>query len=62
MRTRVTHGDGSPAAALAMVFTLTESARARRRAITASHLVALIRNDATFHNGHLVERSEVSAA
>ncbi|MDQ0956543.1 hypothetical protein QFZ66_000421 [Streptomyces sp. B4I13] len=45
-----------------MVFTLTESARARWRAITAPHLVALVRNDATFHYGHLVERPEVNAA
>jgi putative transposase len=62
LRTRVTRGAGSPAAALAMVFKLTESARARWRAITAPHLVALVRNGATFHNGYLVERPEVSAA
>ncbi|WP_370666189.1 IS256 family transposase [Streptomyces sp. IBSBF 2507] len=62
LRTRVTRGAGSPAAALAMVFKLAESAQARWRAITAPHLVALVRNGATFQNGHLVERPEVSAA
>ena len=45
-----------------MVFKLAESAQARWRAITAPHLVALVRNGATFHNGYLVERPEVSAA
>ncbi|MFJ2022169.1 MULTISPECIES: IS256 family transposase [Streptomyces] len=62
LRTRVTRGAGSPAAALAMVFKLAESARARWRAITAPHLVALVRNGATFQNGYLVERPEASAA
>ncbi|MFI6143671.1 IS256 family transposase [Streptomyces griseus] len=62
LRTRVTRGAGSPAAALAMVFKLAEAAQARWRAITAPHLVALVRNGATFKNGHLVERPEVSAA
>ncbi|MEW2051189.1 IS256 family transposase [Streptomyces sp. NPDC005476] len=62
LRTRVTRGAGSPAAALAMVFKLAESAQARWRAITAPHLVALVRNGATFQNGYLVERPEVSAA
>jgi hypothetical protein len=28
----------------------------------ADRLVALVRNGATFHNGYLVERPEVSAA
>jgi transposase-like protein len=45
-RTRVTRGADSPAAALAMVFKLAESAQARWRAITAPHLVALVRNGA----------------
>lgn len=62
LRTRVTRGAGSPAAALAMVFKLAESSQNRWRAITAPHLVALVRNGATFKNGHLVERPEVSAA
>ncbi|MEV5944576.1 IS256 family transposase [Streptomyces sp. NPDC051994] len=62
LRTRVTRGAGSPAAALAMVFKLAESAQARWRAITAPHLVALVRNGATLQNGYLAERPEVSAA
>ena len=55
LRTKVTRGAGSPAAALAMVFKLVESAQARRRAVTGAHLVALVRTGATFENGVLVE-------
>jgi putative transposase len=60
--TKVTRGAGSPAAALAMVFKLAESAQARWRAITAPHLVALVRNGARFERGRLVEREETRAA
>jgi hypothetical protein len=49
---------GSPAAALAMVFKLARSAQARWRAITAPHLVALVRAGATFVRGELVERPD----
>ncbi|MFF5144573.1 IS256 family transposase [Streptomyces sp. NPDC013157] len=56
LRTKVTRGAGSPAAALAMVFKLVESAQARWRAITGAHLVALVRAGAGFENGVLVER------
>ncbi|MEY9988016.1 putative transposase [Streptomyces sp. V4I8] len=62
LRTKVTRGAGSAVAALAMVFKLAESAQARWRAITAPHLVALVRNGARFKNGHLVERPEATAA
>ncbi|MBB4787330.1 hypothetical protein BJY27_008377 [Streptomyces rapamycinicus] len=62
MRTRVTRGAGSAAAALAMVFKLAESAQARWRAITAPHLVALVRAGARFERGVLVERGEPRAA
>lgn len=62
LRTKVTRGPGSPAAALAMVFKLVESAQALWRAITAPHLVALVRAGARFENGHLVERPEEPAA
>ncbi|QDN74836.1 IS256 family transposase [Streptomyces sp. S1A1-7] len=62
IRTKVTRGAGSPAAALAMVFKLVESAQERWRAITAPHLVALVRNGARFENGHLVERPENTSA
>ncbi|MFJ8164169.1 IS256 family transposase [Streptomyces sp. NPDC096136] len=61
LRTKVTRGAGSPAAALAMVFTLVESAQARWRAITGAHLVPLVRAGARFEDGVLVERSEVAA-
>jgi transposase-like protein len=62
LRTKVTRGAGSPAAALAMVFKLAESAQDRWRAITAPHLVALVRAGAHFENGHLVEHPEATAA
>ncbi|OIJ84535.1 transposase [Streptomyces colonosanans] len=58
LRTRVTRGAGSPAAALAMVFKLVESAQERWRAITGAHLVALVRAGAVFKNGELVERPQ----
>lgn len=61
LRTKVTRGAGSPAAALAMVFKLVESAQARRRAITGAHLVRLVRAGARFKNGILVEREEAAA-
>ncbi|MEV6576498.1 IS256 family transposase [Streptomyces sp. NPDC051577] len=62
LRTKATRGAGSPAAALTMVFKLVESAQARWRAVTAPHLVALVRAGARFENGHLVERDESLAA
>ncbi|MFD7757613.1 IS256 family transposase [Streptomyces sp. NPDC059757] len=61
LRTKVTRGTGSPAAALAMVFKLVESAQARWRAITGAHLVPLVRAGARFENGILVERQEQAA-
>ena len=61
LRTKVTRGAGSPAAALAMVFKLVESAQARWRAITGAHLVSLVRSGAKFENGILVERGEAAA-
>lgn len=57
-----TRGAGSPAAALAMVFKLVESARTRRRANTGAYLVPLVRAGARFENGQLVERTETLAA
>lgn len=58
LRTKVTKGAGSAAAALAMVFKLVESAQARRRAVNAPRLVALVRAGARFERGILVERPE----
>lgn len=62
LRTKVTRGAGSPAAALAMVFKLVESAQARWRAITGAHLVSLVRAGARFESGVLVERTPADAA
>jgi transposase-like protein len=62
LRTKVTRGAGSPAAALAMVFKLVEAAQARWRAVTAPHLVALVREGSRFENGHLVAQGEAVAA
>ncbi|MET7313070.1 IS256 family transposase [Streptomyces sp. NPDC005134] len=62
LRTKVTRGAGSPSAALAMVFKLAEAAQERWRAVTAPHLVALVRAGAGFENGHLVERPGEPAA
>jgi hypothetical protein len=41
-----------------MAFKLIEAAQDRWRAVNAPHLVALVRNGATFINGHLVERPD----
>ncbi|MDQ1024749.1 transposase-like protein [Streptomyces umbrinus] len=62
LRTKVTKGIGSAAAALATVFTLVESAQARWRAVSAPPLVALVRARARFERGHLVDRLEAHAA
>ena len=62
LRTKVTKGAGSTAAALAMVFKLVESAQARWRAVNAPHLVALVLAGARFERGLPVERPEVTAA
>jgi transposase-like protein len=62
LRTKVTRGAGSPAAALAMAFKLVESAQTRWRAVTGAHLVAPVRAGAKFENGVLVEREQATAA
>jgi pimeloyl-ACP methyl ester carboxylesterase len=62
LRTKVTKGHGSKAAALAMAFKLIESAQRRWRMVNAPHLVALVRAGATFINGKLVERPEDEVA
>ncbi len=56
LRQRVTKGPSSRAAGVAMAFKLIESAQARRRAVNAPHLVALVRAGARFDRGILVER------
>lgn len=62
LRTKVTRGAGSRAAALAMVFKLVESAQARWRAVNGAHLVPLVRAGTRFERGQLVERPEAVAA
>ena len=62
LRTKVTRGAGSPAAALAMVFKLVESAQTRWRAINAAHLVPLVRTGARFERGTLVDQPQEVAA
>jgi putative transposase len=62
LRTKVTRGAGSRAAALAMTFKLIESAQERWRAVNAPHLVALVRAGTRFEKGVLVEREEANAA
>ena len=47
LRTKVTKGHGSKAAALAMAFKLIESAQRRWRMVSAPHLVALVRAGST---------------
>ena len=61
LRTTVTRGAGSPAAALAMVFDLADAAQGRWRAITGAHLVAPVGSGARFENGILVERGGAAA-
>jgi len=56
LRTKITKGHGSKAAALAMAFKLIESAQRRWRMASAPHLVALVRAGAVFINGKLAER------
>lgn len=62
LRTKVTKGAGSRAAALAMVFKLVEAAQARWRTVNGAHLVPLVRAGARFENGLLIERPETTAA
>jgi len=61
LRQRVTKGPGSRAAGIAMAFKLIESAQARWRAVNAPHLVPLVRAEATFEKGKLVERDTETA-
>ncbi|MEU2248733.1 IS256 family transposase [Streptomyces sp. NPDC019224] len=62
LRTKVTRGAGSAAAALGMVFKLVESAQARWRAVTAPHLVAEVRDGVRFKNGKRIEQNQEAAA
>ncbi|MEU0009437.1 transposase [Streptomyces sp. NPDC006314] len=62
LRTKVTKGAGSRAAALAMVFELVEFAQHRWRAVNAPRLVALVCAGACFERGILVARPNQEAA
>ena len=57
-RTRVTKGPGNKDAGLAMVFKLLQAAEGRWRAVNGPHLVALVRADARFEKGKLIERPD----
>ncbi|PWJ46292.1 hypothetical protein SAMN06264364_14928, partial [Quadrisphaera granulorum] len=59
---KVTKGPGSAKAGLAMAFKLIEAAQCRWRAITAPHLVALVRAGVVFEAGKRVERPEARGA
>jgi putative transposase len=58
LRTKVTKGHGSKAAALGMAFKLIESAQRRWRMVNAPRLVALVRAGATFTGGKPAERPD----
>lgn len=60
LRTRVTKGAGSRAAALAMAYKLVRAAEDRWRRINGAHLVPLVRAGATFIDGQLQERKEAA--
>jgi putative transposase len=60
LRTKVTKGAGSRAAALAMAYKLCDGAQARWRRIDGHQLVALVRAEAVFIEGHQQERSPTS--
>jgi putative transposase len=62
LRTKVTKRAGSRAAGLAMAYKLIRTAESRWRAVTAPHLVALVRAGAVFERGILVERPVEVAA
>ena len=62
LRTKLTRGADSRSAALAMTFKLIKSAQARRRAVNAPQLVALVRAGARFDRGVLVEQDQIAAA
>ena len=62
LRTKVTRGAGSRAAALAMTFKLIESAQDGWRAVNAPHLVALVRAGARFEREIPVERDTAVGA
>ncbi len=60
MRTRVTKGAGSKAAALAMAYKLLEAAQERWRRFNGHELIADVLNGATFKDGVKVTDDETT--
>jgi putative transposase len=58
LRTRKTKGAGSRSAGLAMAYKLLDAAQIRWRCVNAPHLVALVRAEAPFLDGELIERED----
>src|SRR4030081_1519350 len=58
LRTNKTKGAGSRSAGLAMAYKLLDAAQVRCRCVNAPHLVALVRAEATFVDGELIERED----
>jgi len=56
--TNKTKGAGSRSAGLAMAYKLLDAAQVRWRCVNAPHLVALVRAEATFVDGDLIERED----
>ena len=58
LRTNKTKGAGSRSAGLAMAYKLLDAAQVRWRCVNAPHLVALVRAEATFVDGLIIERED----
>jgi transposase-like protein len=58
LRTNKTKGAGSRGAGLAMAYKLLDAAQVRWRCVNAPHLVALVRAEATFVDGLIIERED----
>ncbi len=58
LRTKKTIGAGSRSAGLAMAYKLLDAAQARWRCVNAPHQVALVRAEATFVDGFIIERED----
>lgn len=58
LRTRVTKGAGSKAAALAMAYELLDAAQERRRRFNGHELVAEVLDGVTFKDGMKVEKTD----
>jgi len=61
-RTDITKGPGSREAGVAMIYKLLEAAEGKWRRLNGYRLVPMVRAEARFVNGELVERSEEKVA